>query len=840
MMTKGGEKILRRHDHARGRAVARLVRLSLALAAGTTLGGLLLFVYFAKDLPDPSRLDRIDLSQSTKIYDREGVMVLYDVYGEVRRNVVPFNDFPQYLVYATVAIEDERFYSHPGFDIEGILRAAVHNVFDRGSAQGGSTISQQFIKNTVLTPERTVTRKIKEWILATELERRYSKDEIMNLYLNHVPYGSVAYGAETASQIYFGKPVKNISLAEAATLAALTKAPTYYSPYGSNPERLEERKDLVLEKMANLGFITQEERQNAQNEEVEFAQNIQKIQAPHFVMLVREYLERAYGKEMVEKGGLRVTTTLDFELQKFAEEAVAEYHETNKKRFGSTNAALVAIDPQTGQILAMVGSADYYDIENDGNVNVVTRERQPGSSFKPLAYAAAFEKGYTPQTILFDVPTEFSEPGAKSYQPQNYDGLFRGPVKMEEALAQSLNIPSVKTLYLAGVEETTELARKMGITTLRDPSRYGLSLVLGGGEVKLLDLTSSFGVFGQEGTRHPVSFISRVETKNGEALEVWEEKKEEVLAPNTARMINDILSRDDLRAPIFGSSSSLVVPGYEVAVKTGTTQEYRDAWTVGYTPTLAAGVWAGNNDNASMKNNAAGVNVAGPTWNHFMKKALEKFPKKDFKPYEKKDVQKPILNGEFLIKSSILIDSVSGQRATALTPPHLKVSKTIRTIRSILYWVDRNDPQGTVPADPSKDPQFDNWERSVAEWVERSSYFNIIGSEEDADNATNDLRSEDKIPKLSIVKPSSYDMVSGNYLEIELRVSAVLGVSQFDIFWGEKLAGSYFPKNAYQNTYRYQIPLPQETTGRVPLIIRVFDRAENKTEEQTVVLFEGL
>ncbi len=815
----------------------RTFRLLFILGVFGLLGGILMFIYFAKDLPDPATLDQIDVSQSTKIYDREGNVVLYDVYGEVRRNVVPFDEISNYLKQATIAIEDDGFYSHPGIDIKAIARATIHNIFNRDSIQGGSTITQQFIKNAILTPERTLTRKIKEIILATELERRYSKDEILDFYLNQVPYGSVAYGAEAASQIYFATSAKDLSLAEAATLAALTKAPTYYSPYGSNPEALTARKDIVLEKMVELGFITEEEKQNAKKEELTFSPHVQNIQAPHFVMFVREYLERTYGKETLEKGGLNVYTTLDVELQGLAEEAIAEFRETNKKQFGATNAALAALNPKTGHILAMVGSVDYYDIENDGNVNVTVRERQPGSAFKPLAYAVAFEKGYTPKTIIFDVPTEFAVPGTKSYQPQNYDEQFRGPVRMEVALAQSLNVPSVKTLYLAGVTETIDFAKQMGITTLRDPSRYGLSLVLGGGEVKLLELVSAFGVFGQEGIRHPVNFISRIETKEGEILEEFENTEESVLSQETSRNINRILASNALRAPMFGSHSALEIAGHEIAAKTGTTQEYRDAWTVGYTPSLAAGVWAGNNDNTAMYGKAAGVYAASPIWNYFMERALEKFPYKPFIKPQEETTQKPVLDGEYIIKTTIPIDSVSGKRATTLTPPHLIKEKIIKAIHSILYWVAKDDPRGDVPGEGSRDPQFDNWERATEEWIKQSEYHVVLAEEnENTIPGVDDVHTKDKIPEITIKKPSPFKVVSRPTLTLIIEIKAVLGVAQFDMFLGDRLIGSYFPKNPAQTNYTYHIPLPIEKTGLSPLIVRVFDKAGNKSEDTILII----
>lgn len=834
------------HNKKKRSSLARklflLIRMAFALSFFMLLGGIMLFVYFAKDLPDPTRLNNIDVSQSTKIYDREGDIVLYDVYGDIKRTVVPFNEISEHLKHATIAIEDEGFYSHPGVDLKAIIRAVIHNVIDKNSIQGGSTLTQQFIKNAVLTPERTITRKIKEWILAVELERRYSKDEILNFYLNQVPYGSVAYGAEAASQLYFAKSAKELTTAQSAFLAALTKAPTYYSPYGSHPEELLERKDLVIEKMFELGFISEEEKNIAKNEEVRFSKNIQNIQAPHFVMYVREYLEHTYGKESLEKGGLKVYTTLDFELQRLAEEAVAEYQETNKIKYGANNASLVAIDPKTGNILAMVGSVDYFDIENDGNVNVAIRERQPGSAFKPIVYAAALNKGYTPKTIVFDVPTEFAEPGTKSYQPQNYDEAFRGPVTMESALARSLNVPSVKTLYLAGVENTIDLAGKMGITTLRDPSRYGLSLVLGGGEMKLLDLVSAFGVFGQEGIRHPISFISRIETKDGEILEEFENTEEQVLPENTSRAINTILSDDSLRAPTFGQKSNLYIEGYDVATKTGTTQEYHDAWAIGYSPVLSAGVWVGNNNNSAMKGKAAGVYAAAPIWNYFMKRALEKFPKETFTRSQETHVsEKPILNGEFIVKKTINIDKVSGKLATSLTPSNLVTTKQISTIHSILYWVNKDAPQGDPPKNPSQDPQFDNWERGVAEWVKNSPYSSLAETD-NANDITNidDLHTKENIPEINIIKPSGYDTISDGFVEVAVKIKAALGVAQFDIFLENQLLGSYFPKKPDQSMYVYYLNIPEKQNGKVNLLVRVFDKAGNKSEDSVLVVIKNL
>jgi len=722
------------------------------IIAGIILGSLI-FIYFAKDLPDPEKITERRIIESTKIYDRTGKFILYDVHGEEKRTVIAFEEIPQYVKNATIISEDDDFYHHFGIDIKGILRSVIANFTNNRISQGGSTITQQFIKNAILTSERTYTRKIKEAILAIQMEMKYSKDEILNFYLNQVPYGSSAYGIEAAAQTFFNKNAKDLTLAEGVTITALTNATTYYSPYGSNLDKLKERQEYILDRMYKFGYITEQELNEAKQEKLEFSPVKGNIKAPHFIMYIKEYLEEKYGKEYMEKAGLNVYTTLDFDLQQKAEQIVKEQVEKNIKSFNAHNASLVAIDPKTGQILAMVGSKDYFGESSpdnctpgknclfEPNVNVSIRNRQPGSSFKPFAYAAAFKKGFTPNTLIYDLKTNFAVDGADDYIPQNYDGKFRGPVTLKNALAQSLNIPSVKTLYLAGIDETISLAQDMGIQTLKDRSRFGLSLVLGGGEVKLLEQTAAFGVFANGGEKHKTSFILKIEDSEKEILEEFKDEKEKVLDEEITRLITDILSSEELRMPMFGLNSKLYINGIPSAVKTGTTQEYRDGWTIGYTPSLVVGVWAGNNNNTSMKE-GAGFYVAAPIWNEFIKQAYEikkQVPKDDLENYfnlqnneefvKPKEIitDKPILNGNFVNEIKIKINKVNEKIATNLTPIHLIEDRIYREAHTILYYINKDNPQKT--GDSKNDSQFNNWENPVIDWANSPERFEIYNQE---------------------------------------------------------------------------------------------------------------
>ncbi len=609
-------------------------------------GAIFLFLYYIKDFPRPEIFTERHLAQSTKIYDRTGKVILYEVYGEEKRTWVSLKEIPDYLKWAVIVAEDANFYSHFGVDLKGVIRAILEDLKIGKPVYGGSTIPQQLVRSTFLSSEKTAERKIREVILAIELNRRYSKDQILEWYLNQIPLGQNAYGVEEASQVYFKKPVSQISLGEAATLAALIKAPYRLSPYNEEGRKeLFARKDYILDRMAKKGYITSEKAEEGKKEEIKFAEKKVELKAPYFTLVVLEELEKKYGREFLERGGLRVYTTLDWELQKIAEEVVRKGIERNKL-VNAHNAALVAISPQTGEVLALtVGVGDYnaqpypegcksgFDCLFDPKFNVVTGVkgylgRQPGSAFKPFVYATAFQKGYDDKTIVIDEPTNFGVWGGKEYIPQNYDGKFRGPVTLREALAQSLNVPSVKVLlHLAGLEDSVKTAQALGITTLKPP--FGPSIVLGGWEVKLIEITSAYGVFAADGIRYPYFFILRIEDSKGNVIEENKPSGIRVLEKNVARLINDILSDNEARTPMFGPRSPLFFEGYQVAAKTGTTQDYRDAWTIGYTPSIVVGVWVGNNNNAPIKKRA-GIMVAAPIFHDFLEKVLPKYPREQF------------------------------------------------------------------------------------------------------------------------------------------------------------------------------------------------------------------
>lgn len=675
-----------------------IVSLFWALVLGVILF-LTAFTYYARAIPSPDVIVSRRINESTKILDRTGEVILYNVHGEEKRTIIPAEEIPEHMKKAVIATEDINFYNHRGLDLKGIARALVKNIETASVSQGGSTITQQLVKKALLGDERTLSRKFKEIILSLQVEQKFSKEEILWMYLNQIPFGSNNYGLESASQFFFQKKAKDLTINESATLAAMIKAPSYYSPSGSHKNELLARKNVILKKMKDLGFITKEELNSSLNENLEFKASTSGIKAPHFVLMVREYLIEKYGEDMVENGGLTVYTTLDWKLQEKAEQIVKEKALQNEKLYRAKNAALVAIDPKTGQVLTMVGSRDYFDEKIDGNFNVATALRQPGSAFKPIAYSVALEKGLTDNTVLFDVPTEFNpkcsasarqvkEPsGLACYNPQNYDGRYRGPVTLRYALGNSLNIPSVKVLYLAGIDRVIEKAKDIGITSFDNPSRFGLSLVLGGAEVRLLELASAYGAFANDGIYNPHSFILKVEAPKGRILEQHQEQADIVMPQQIARMINSILSDNRARMSTFGPSSAMYFAERPVAAKTGTTQDNRDGWLVGYTPSIVVGIWTGNNDNSQMTKTGAGISAAGPMWREFMKTALENTPVERFPEPEPLFTDKIILNGAYILGG--------------------------REIHSELYYINKDDPAGPFPDNPFNDPQFKNWEQSV-------------------------------------------------------------------------------------------------------------------------------
>jgi 1A family penicillin-binding protein len=778
----------------------------LILSSIALIGGIILIWLATLKTPDFNAFNDRIVASSTKIYDRTGEVLLYDIHEDVKRNVVPFEEISIHAKNATVAIEDSEFYEHNGIKPKAILRAVLANLKSGEFSQGGSTLTQQIVKNTLLTQNKRVSRKLKEWILAVKVEREFSKEQILEIYLNEAPYGGSIYGIQEASKTFFDKDAKDVTLAEAAYLAAIPNAPTFFSPYGQNKDRLDERKNLVLSRMKELGFISDEEYLESKDEVVEFLPREDVgIKAPHFVFWVREYLEEKYGREVVLRGGLNVKTTLDWGLQEKAEEIVTKHAEINTELHGATNAALVAIDPKTGQVLSMVGSRDYFDKEIDGNFNVTTAQRQPGSSFKPFVYATAFKKGFEPQTTIFDTKTEFNpdclpdgsetEIAAaefKCYHPRNYDNKYLGPMSLKNALAQSRNVPAVKLLYLTSIRDSIKTAQDMGLSTLNDPDRYGLTLVLGGGEVRLLEMTSAYGVFANEGVRNKPTGILEITSQNGSVLESFRQSSARVLDKEVAVKINDVLSDNEARTPLWGSRSFMYHPGYDVAGKTGTTDNKVDAWMVGYTPEIAVGVWSGNNDNTPM---GSGSGISGALWGEFMGYALTKTTGERFTPITESlpNEMKPILRGQWLGGESVFIDTMSGKLATEYTPQETLGEIVITDVHSILHWINKKDPKGPAPANPENDDQYPNWEFGVFNWWQENMNRYSSVSEEDLPTEKDDIHTEESIPEASFDSPYHNETISyGEQLYIDINYDSPINadLQKIDFFLGNYYLGT--------------------------------------------------
>ena len=590
--------------------------------------GFAFYFFIVKDMPSPRQLASRNPEVSTKIYDRNGNL-LYKIYKDKNRTIIPLTQIPDSVKLATLAAEDAEFYSHPGFSVKGIFRAIIQDLRS-GSIQGGSTITQQLVKNTLLSSEKTLTRKIRELILSIQIETIYTKDEIFGMYLNEVSYGGTAYGIEEASESYFGKSVENLNLAEAALLAGLPQSPTTFSPFGSNPELAFERQREVLNLMVINKYITEEQALSAAEEKLHFVSRKTGIKAPHFVMYIRQILVDKYGEEIVEKGGLEVTTSLDLSIQEASEQIVkSEVDRLEGLNVG--NGAALVISPETGEILAMVGSKNYFAVEEDGNVNVLTSIRQPGSSIKVVNYAYALSNGLTPASIIDDSPITFYTPGTTPYSPVNYDGQYRGRVTLRTALAESRNIPAVKVLASYGVTKMIDQGQKMGITTWNNINDYGLSLTLGGGGVTAMDLSKVYATIANSGKKPELISILEVKDYKGRVLEKSTPEAEEVLDPRIAFLLTDILKDNFARAPEFGFNSYLVVKNHpEVAVKTGTSNDLRDNWTVGYNQNYLVLTWVGNNDNSPMSRVASGVTGASPIWNKIMTTILNGEPSVDW------------------------------------------------------------------------------------------------------------------------------------------------------------------------------------------------------------------
>ncbi len=783
----------------------------------------LVLAWLSRGLPDPNQLSDRAVSESAKIYDRTGQTLLYEVAENVKRTKISLAQVPDHVKWATIVTEDKNFYKHPGFSIKSMFRSLYVNVLTRSKEQGGSTITQQLIKNTLLTREKTYARKLKELMVSYILEKKFTKDQILEMYFNEVSYGSNIYGIEAASQSYFGKNTKDLTVAEGAILAALPKAPSYYSPFNSNRERLITRQHYVLRQLFENGYINEGALEEAKTQQLNFKIRKDKIIAPHFVMYVRELISNKYNNQELSESGLNIYTSLDLTKQKIAEEAIAKFSVINSKKYKAGNAALVALDPQTGDVLSMVGSVDFFDNKNDGNVNVALQLRQPGSSFKPIVYAVAFERGFTPETVLWDVNTIFKT-DLKDYEPKNYDEQEHGPVSMRKALAGSLNIASVKTLYLAGINNVLDLAERMGYTSFKDRSRFGLSLVLGGGEVKLLEHTSAFGVFATEGVLAKPRPILYIKDKNGKVVN-FEVEKRTVLSNQTSHKINSILADNNARSYIFGPQSKLKIEGRNVAVKTGTTNEWRDGWTIGYTPSLVAGVWVGNNDNKPMVKKADGVYVAAPIWNEFMTKALagkevEKFT--DYQPVTNLALH-PILRGEKGVVSIIKIDKFSQKLATELTPLSSIIETPVQEIHTILRYIDLKNPTSSIPpADYRQDKNYQSWEDGISKYLESSGYI-----QPNIPLETDDLHIESNRPIMAILSPVDNQTITNKQINVELLATASRGISTVEYYIDEKLVRS-------DNTVPQLVVLDLQNiqNGFHSLMVRVSDDIGNTQESR--------
>ncbi|MFA5020700.1 MAG: penicillin-binding protein [Patescibacteria group bacterium] len=783
---RGGGKITFDHPKPKNRRkklpkkiVKALVLTGILAMLVAGLVGVGAVAWISRDLPSPDGVLKRNVAVSTKIYDRTGQTVLYDIHGNIKRTLVALDQVPDLAKAAVLTAEDRNFYQHSGFSVTGIIRSVIIDVLT-GKKVGGSTLTQQFVKNAILTNEKTLTRKIKELLISYQIENKFTKDQIFNMYLNEIPYGSVIYGIEAAAQSFFGKPAKDLTLAEGAILAAIPQLPTYYSPYGSHKVELLARQRWILDSMAELGYISKDQAEAAKAEKINFVPMRESITAPHFVMYIKELLSEKYGENFISQEGLNVYTTLDLDKQKIAEEAIKIGLETNGEKYQFGNASLVSLDPKTGQILAMVGSADYFDEAIDGQVNVAVRPRQPGSSFKPMVYTAAFIKGYTPDTILYDTVTNFDATGVQKYEPHNYDNNENGPVTLRKALAGSLNIPAVKLTYLTGMNNLLDLAERLGYTTLADRSRFGLSIVLGGAEVKLLDHANAYAALSQEGVKHEVAAILKIEDKNGKVIEEYKDKSESIIDPEIARQTTDILSDDGARSFIFGAGGRLTLPGRPVAAKTGTTNDYHDAWTMGYTPSLVCGVWVGNADNAAMKRGADGSIIAAPIWNYFMSEALKDAPVESFTKPQPVITGKAVLDGQVMAGREVKIDSLSGKLATSYTPP--STIKTIANgeIHSILHYINKDDPRGSQPDNPGDDPQYNAWEAGVRAWAVKQGLepdgIDTIPTDYD------DIHLPEDQPNLTILSPNNQATINDPQLSVAIAGSAKRGVARTEYY----------------------------------------------------------
>ncbi len=800
----------------------------VGIVIGVLFGILIVsMIVLAFQLPNPNRIMDRDMQLATQILDRNGEL-LYSIHGDENRTMVQIEDIPENVKNATIAIEDPNFYKHMGFSLKGILRAVFRNITG-GTTQGGSTITQQFVKNSILTPEKTFTRKFKELVLSFEIELVFTKEQILQMYFNEIPYGSTAYGIKAASETFFGKELKDLTLAESAYLAGLPQAPSRYSPF-INPEYGKQRQEHVLNVMAERGYINQEQADEAKTQELNFKQRITNIKAPHFVFYVRQILEEQYGTKKIEQGGLKVTTTLDVNMQKIAEEEVSKQAEKNKA-FGFYNAALSAMNPKNGEVLAMAGSVDYFagKQENgklDGQVNVMTSYRQPGSSFKPIAYTKAFEKGIPPSTILFDVKTNFGGV-SQDYIPSNFSKSFAGPIDIRHALQQSLNIPAIKAFYLAKPEDVATLANKLGYSNFEQGKDYGLATAIGAREVKGIEHLGAFATFANNGVNMGIKTILKIEDSSGKVLYEKEDEGTRVVDENAAKTITNVLSDNNSRT--WGRTELTISDGRPVAAKTGTSNKNigtssltNNTWTVGYTPSLAAVAWAGNSDGSVGNYRAESLYNASPIWKGFMERATASTEKEQFDAPKPIESSKSMLRGKMDEETKITICKPSKLIATENCPESMREEKTFREVHTILYYIDRDNPSGDSPKNPEKDPQFRKWEDAVKEWAKEKGYEEEAPTENDKDHE------KDQWPEIEIKSPSDNAEVSSDSFSVTVNIDAPRKINRVVYYINGIEVGT-----SKKSPWGGNIKLPQGTgIGFQKLKALVFDDVENSASSE--------
>lgn len=831
----------------------RLRIISLAFLATVVLGiiiFLVMFAWYSKDLPKPGEVVRKE-GFSSKIYDREG-QLLYDLFEEERRNPVSMDQIPQNLKDATVAIEDKDFYKHGGFDFLTIIRIPYNLIFRGGRVVGGSTLTQQLVKNVFLSNEKTITRKFKEFVISTQIERKFSKDEILAMYLNESPYGGNGWGVGTAVEMYFNKPINELTLLESAFLAGLPQRPSVYSPYSG---RLDDdgkpfwqmRTKAVLSAMKENGYITDIAYQDAlaSLETLKFERATTQIKAPHFIFYVRTQLEEMFGSELLNKGGLKVTTSLDWALQEKAQMAVMEEVE-NVKKYKISNGASLAMNPKTGEILAMVGSKDYFDSEIGGQFNVVTDGlRQPGSSIKPITYLAMIQKGYNPASMLMDVQTTFNRNDKEEpYIPKNYDGVFRGPVSLRESLGSSLNIPAVKSLAIVGLENFLNLAYSMGLKTLEPTkenlSRYGFAITLGGAEVRMLDLVTAYSAFANGGLKvEPVSIL-KVEDQNGNLLyEHHQIEGQRIIDEGETFIINNILSDNNARLLAFGANS-LLNTGKPIAVKTGTTNSMKDNWTIGWSQDVIVGTWVGNNDNTAMSYVASGITGASPIWRRIIFAALDLgYQAPEWQMPENVDrVELDAISGQrshdnFPVKWDYII---KGTLSNELDPIHrwLKVCKgeehKLATEAKISVG-DYNEKEFIVlkEDDPISEDGRNRWQEGIDAWLTSqtdSRYGNpteYCGSESDV--------------SVNLEMPKDKDKIDGEDVNFKVKSGSDAGIAKIELYI--KAEGKEFElKKVVENTRELQESI-KLTRGKYEIYAKAYSKSGSTKESSKIKIGTG-